>query len=258
MEEEHKLALLRNYATKLRIHSVEATSAAGSGHPTTCASLAELFAVLFFDPAGMRYAPQDPENYYNDKLVLSKGHAAPILYAAWAEAGLFPVEKLLELRTITSDLEGHPTPRLSFVDVATGSLGQGISVACGMAYSIKHFEQGEARVYVVLGDGECAEGGVWEAFNFAAHYQLDNLVAIVDVNRLGQSDPTMLEHDVAVYKERLASFGWHVIAIDGHLVEHVIYALNEARNTTGKPNRRSVRARAIRSFSVGNRLMQLI
>src|SRR5215475_6131167 len=144
------LDLLQDKATRLRIDSVRATSAAGSGHPTSCASAAEIMAVLFFSV--MRYDPKDPKNPANDVFVLSKGHAAPILYSAWAEAGLFPRDRLLTLRRIDSDLEGHPTPRLPFVDVATGSLGQGISAAVGLAINFKELEKQNNRIYVLLGD----------------------------------------------------------------------------------------------------------
>ena len=236
LEEAHNFPALANMATKLRIHSIESTSAAGSGHPTTCSSISEIFSVLFFDPSGMHYFVKDPANLNNDKLVLSKGHAAPILYAAWAEAGLFPVEDLKTLRKLDSLLEGHPTPRLDFVDVATGSLGQGISVACGMAYSIKHLEGKENRVYTILGDGECAEGSVWEALHFASHYELDNLCVIVDVNRLGQSDPTMFEHEIGFYKAKMEAFGLNAINIDGHDLTSIIYALENAREFKGKPS----------------------
>lgn len=235
IESAHALEALKNAATRVRILSVSATSAAGSGHPTSCSSIAEILAVLFFDPSGMHYHPQNPKDYNNDKFVLSKGHAAPALYAAWSLAGFIPEEKLVTLRKLSSDLEGHPTPVLPFVDVASGSLGQGISAACGMAYSIKYFEQSSARVYCVLGDGECAEGSVWEAFNFAAVYKLDNLVAIIDVNRLGQSDPTAWEHDVDVYKSRAESFGCHAIVVDGHDVSQIIAGLDEAKNTHNAP-----------------------
>ncbi|CAG9328165.1 unnamed protein product [Blepharisma stoltei] len=235
LESGHGYVALRNYATRMRIHSVESTTAAGSGHPTSCSSLADLMAVLFFDPSGMHYYPKDPRNCNNDKLVLSKGHAAPILYAAWAEAGFIPVADLITLRQITSNLEGHPTPRLEFVDVASGSLGQGLSAANGMAYSMKYLEGNSARVYCIMGDGECAEGSVWEAINFASHYQLDNLVAIVDVNRLGQSDPTMFQHDIDSYKAKFEAFGWNALAIDGHDYMHIVYAFEEARKTKNKP-----------------------
>src|SRR5947208_7815632 len=141
---------LKNVATRLRIDSIRATSEAASGHPTSCCSMAELMAALFFGE--MRFDPKDPHNPDADRFILSKGHAAPILYAAWAEAGAFPREHLLTLRQVDSDLEGHPTTRLPFVDVATGSLGQGLSVAAGIALNAKHFEHADQRVYVLMGD----------------------------------------------------------------------------------------------------------
>src|SRR5262249_6320353 len=148
---------LHNVATQLRIDSINATSEAGSGHPTSCCSAAELMAALFF--AEMRFDPHDPRNPGSDRFILSKGHAAPILYAAWAEAGAFDRRELLKLRRIDSDLEGHPTPRLPFVDVATGSLGQGICAALGSALNARRVRSGY-RTYVLLGDGESAEGSV--------------------------------------------------------------------------------------------------
>src|SRR5262245_28695776 len=157
---------LHNIATELRIDSVLSTTEAGSGHPTSCMSAAEIVATLFF--AEMRFDPKNPQNPDNDRFVLSKGHAAPVLYAAWAEAGLFPREDLLKLRRIDSDLEGHPTPRLSFVDVATGSLGQGICASIGIALNARRIGS-DYRTYVLLGDGESAEGSVWEAANVALH-----------------------------------------------------------------------------------------
>src|SRR5579859_2580935 len=181
---------LQGIANQLRIHSIEATTAAGSGHPTSCCSAADVVAALFF--GHMRYLPKDPHYYNNDRFILSKGHAAPLLYAAWAETGLFPAENLLKLRQLNSDLEGHPTPRLAFVDVATGSLGQGLSVGVGMALCAR-LDNLDYRTYVLLGDGECAEGSVWEAAALGGHYQLNNLIALVDVNRLGQSEPTAFE-----------------------------------------------------------------
>lgn len=224
---------LQDIANKLRIHSIRATNASNSGHPTSCCSMAEILSVLFFDT--MRYKVSAPKDPSNDRFVLSKGHAAPILYAAWAEAGLFPEEDLLKLRKIDCDLEGHPTPRLSFVDVATGSLGQGLSCAAGMAYTGKHFDKAGYRVYCLLGDGESAEGSVWEALSFAGHYKLDNLVAIFDVNRLGQSEPTMFQHQLEVYQKRLEGFGFNTIVIDGHNVEEVLKALDTAKVVKGKP-----------------------
>ena len=166
---------------------------------------------------------------------MSKGHAAPILYAAWAEAGLFPAEELMNLRKIDSDLEGHPTPRLSFIDVATGSLGQGLSVAAGMAYCGKFYDKASYRTYCLMGDGESMEGNIWEALNFAGHYKLDNLCAIIDVNRLGQSDPAPLAHDLETYRRRLTSFGWNAVVIDGHDVEEICKAFHAAETTSGMP-----------------------
>ena len=151
---------LKNIATRLRIDSVVSTSEAGSGHPTTCCSAAEIMAALFFSE--MRYDPRDPKNLDNDRFVLSKGHAAPILYSAWAEAGIIKREDLLTLRELTSDLEGHPTPRLPWVDVATGSLGQGLCAGIGIALNARRIKS-DYRTYVLLGDGETAEGSVWEA-----------------------------------------------------------------------------------------------
>lgn len=232
-ERQMTKSALKEMATKLRIHSIESTSKAGSGHPTSCCSMADIMAVLFFDV--MRYDVQNPHNPNNDRFVLSKGHAAPILYAAWAEAGLFPTSELLNLRAIDSDLEGHPTPRLSFVDVATGSLGQGLSAGCGIAYAGKYLDNADYRVFVLLGDGESAEGSVWEALSFASHYKLDNLVAIFDVNRLGQSEPTMFEHDMEVYRRRLDAFGWEAIVIDGHDISEIQQAFTKAAATKGKP-----------------------
>jgi transketolase len=179
---------LKNIATRLRIDSIRATSEAGSGHPTSCCSMADIMAALFF--AEMRFDPKAPQNPDSDRFVLSKGHAAPILYAAWAEAGAFDRSELLKLRRIDSDLEGHPTPRLSFVDVATGSLGQGICAAIGIALNARRIKSAY-RTYVLLGDGESAEGSVWEAANVGSADALDNLCAITDVNGLGQSRPTM-------------------------------------------------------------------
>ncbi len=183
----------------------------------------------------MRYKPTSPRDAANDKFIISKGHAAPIYYAAWAEAGAFPIEKLNTLRKIDSDYEGHPTPRLPFCDVATGSLGQGLGFTCGSAYSSKYFDKIENRYYCLLGDGECAEGSVWEAAEFASFYKLDNLVAIVDVNRLGQSSSTMNEHDVDKFAKRFDAFGWNSIVVDGHDINELVNAFAAARSVKNKP-----------------------
>src|SRR5437899_4283243 len=213
---------LKGIANQLRIHSISAATAAGSGHPTSCCSAADLVAALFF--GHMRYDPKNPHYPNNDRFILSKGHAAPLLYAAWAETGLFPTEDLLKLRQLGSDLEGHPTPRLPFVDVATGSLGQGLSAGVGMALCAR-LDKLDYRTYILLGDGECAEGGVWEAASLAGIYQLNNLIAVVDVNRLGQSQPTPFGHDLAVYRKRFEAFGWRTEEIDGHDMEEMLEVL---------------------------------
>lgn len=227
------LTALHNKATELRIDSVRATSEAGSGHPSSCCSAADIVATLFFSV--MRYDPANPKAPNSDRFILSKGHAAPLLYAAWAEAGLFPKSDLLKLRTLTSDLEGHPTPRLSFVDMATGSLGQGLSVGVGLALNAKFLDKSDYRTYVLMGDGESVEGSVWEAVEVSRHYGLDNLCAIVDVNRLGQSDPTMLQHDMEAYRSRWAGFGWHALIVDGHDFSGLLTAFDEAARTKGRP-----------------------
>ena len=213
---------LKGIANQLRIHSINATTAAGSGHPTSCCSAADIVAALFF--GHMRYDPKNPHYHNNDRFILSKGHAAPLLYAAWAETGLFPVEDLMKLRQLGSDLEGHPTPRLPFVDVATGSLGQGLSVGVGMALCAR-LDNLDYRTYVLLGDGEIAEGAVWEAASLAGVNQLNNLVAFVDVNRLGQSQETAFGHDLNAYKKRFEAFGWRTEEIDGHDLDEIMEVL---------------------------------
>lgn len=230
---EEELIALQNKATQLRIESVRSTSEAGSGHPSSCCSAADIVAALFFSV--MRYDPQNPKALNSDRFVLSKGHAAPLLYAAWAEAGLFPKSDLVKLRTLSSDLEGHPTPRLPFVDMATGSLGQGLSVGVGIALNAKYIDKLDHRTYVLMGDGESVEGSVWEAVEVARQHRLDNLCAIVDVNRLGQSDPTMLEHDMEGYRARWTGFGWQALVVDGHDISALIKAFGEAVATKSRP-----------------------
>jgi transketolase len=239
------LPVLQNVATRLRVDSLKATTEAGSGHPTSCFSAAELLAALFF--AQMRFDPHDPHNPDADRFVLSKGHAAPVLYAAWAEAGAFDRAELLKLRTIGSDLEGHPTPRLPFVDVATGSLGQGICAAIGSALNARRIGS-DYRTYVLLGDGESAEGSVWEAADVAAMDRLDSLCGITDVNGLGQSRPTMWQHDMDQFARRWRAFGWHAIVIDGHDLSAVLAAFEEARRTKGQPT--MILARTIKGKGV--------
>ena len=236
---------LKDIATRLRIDSIRATTAAGSGHPSSCCSAADIVAALFF--AEMRFDPRQPQDLDNDRFVMSKGHAAPLLYAAWAEAGAFDPAELLKLREIGSDLEGHPTPRLPFVDVATGSLGQGICAAVGIALNARRI--GSAyRTYVLLGDGESAEGSVWEAANVAAHYELANLCGITDVNELGQSQVTAFGHDMDQYARRWEAFGWQPIVIDGHDMDAILDALEQARHVTDRPT--MILARTIKGKGV--------
>src|SRR4051812_6291916 len=241
------ISSLKNVATRLRIDSVRATSEAGSGHPTSCMSMADIMAALFFGE--MRFDPRDPKNPESDRFVLSKGHAAPILYAAWAEAGAFDRAELMHLREIGSDLEGHPTPRLNFVDVATGSLGQGICAAVGTALNARRIKS-DYRTYVLLGDGESAEGSVWEAADVAAIDNLDNLCGITDVNALGQSRATMFEHDMGQFERRWKAFGWHAIVIDGHDLGQILDAFDEARRTKGQPT--MILARTIKGKGVAS------
>ena len=189
-------------------------------------------AALFFEE--MRYDPRDPQNPDNDRFVLSKGHAAPVLYAAWAEAGFFRREDLLTLRRLDSDLEGHPTPRLPFADVATGSLGQGLCAGVGIALNARRIGS-DYRTYVLMGDGETAEGSVWEAANVAAFDKLDSLCGVTDVNGFGQSLPTQWQHDLEALAGRWRAFGWNAIVVDGHDLIDILGALDSARQTRSRP-----------------------
>ena len=225
--------LLEQKATNLRIHSLVSTSEAGSGHPTTCLSAADIVSALFFH--AMHYDCENAQNPNNDRFILSKGHAAPLLYAAYAEAGIIPTDDLLTLRQIDSILEGHPTPRFDWTEVATGSLGQGLSLGLGMALNGKYLDKSGYRVYVLLGDGEIVEGSVWEAAALASYYELNNLVGIIDVNALGQSQRTMYAFDIDTYCQRFEAFGWQTIGIDGHDYDEILPALDKAKASTDKP-----------------------
>jgi len=226
------VSAVKEKAKLLSIYSMMATTAAGSGHPTSCMSAAELVAGVFFH--AMKFDPKDANSNDNDRFVLSKGHAAPVLYAALAVAGVFPVSRAMTLREFSSEMEGHPTPRIHGVDAATGSLGQGLSVGAGLAIGAR-MDKSPTRVYVLTGDGELAEGQVWEAAAFAAHYNLDNLTVIADINRLGQSEPTMYQHDMERYRLKFESEGFDTQVIDGHDVAAVLAALDRAKTVKGKP-----------------------
>ena len=222
---------LGDIANVLRKDVAIMTTHAGSGHVTSCFSCSEIISTLFFDE--MHYYPGNPNNADNDEFILSKGHAAPILYAALFRAKGVKGD-INTLRKLNSNFEGHPMPQsFSWVKVATGSLGQGLSVGVGMALAAK-LKNRRYRTYVLMGDSETAEGSVWEAFQLASYYKLSNLCAIIDVNRLGQRGETMLGHNLKSYKKRITSFGWNAIVIDGHDVSHIRSAFNRAR-ASNKP-----------------------
>ncbi|MGW7299099.1 transketolase [Streptomyces sp. NPDC054829] len=227
-------AELIDLGQQLRVDSVRASAAAGSGHPSSSMSAADLMAVLLAHH--FRYDPDRPAHPGNDRFVLSKGHASPLMYAAFKAAGLIDDAELLTFRTLGSALEGHPTPRrLPWVETATGSLGQGLPVGVGIALAGARLDRTGYRVWVLCGDSELAEGSVWEAAEQAAYEHLDNLTAIVDVNRLGQRGPTRYGHDLDAYARRFAAFGWHTVEVDGHDVDAVDRAYGEARSTKGQP-----------------------
>jgi transketolase len=223
----------RALAQQFRVDSVRMSAAAGSGHPTSSMSAADLLAVLV--DGYLRYDFDDPKSPANDRLVFSKGHASVLVYAIYRAAGVLSDEEILEYRTLGSMLEGHPTPRIPWVDVATGSLGQGLPIGVGMAIAAKYLERLSTRVWVVCGDSEMAEGSMWEAFEHAAHYELDNLTAIIDVNRLGQRGETMVGWDLDVYAARAEAFGWNAIEVDGHDLDAIDDAFGRAVATSGKP-----------------------
>ncbi|MEM0010078.1 MAG: transketolase [Candidatus Bathyarchaeia archaeon] len=219
---------LENKANIIRLYSLKSTTKAGSGHPTSCLSCAEIIATLFFKV--MEIDPEHIDYLDNDEFILSKGHAAPALYAALAEIGVIPREKIMTLREFDSDLEGHPVPRVKGIRVATGSLGQGLSIGLGIAYAKKLLGINR-RIYVLLGDGEMAEGSNWEAISLAGKLRLSNLIAIMDMNRLGQSEPTMFQWDWEAYAKRIKAFDWNVTVCDGHDVRDLIRAFNEAKKS---------------------------
>jgi len=224
----------RELAQQLRVDSVRSSAAGGSGHPTSSMSAADLLAVLL--DGHLRYDFQNPEDPRNDHLIYSKGHASPLVYSVFKAGGGITDEELLSFRKLGSKLEGHPTPvGLPFVDVATGSLGQGLPIGVGVALAGKRLDRLPYRVWVVCGDSEMAEGSVWEAFEHAAHAGLDNLTVIIDVNRLGQRGETMHGWDLDSYADRARAFGWEAIKVDGHDVEAIEEAYARAEQVTGRP-----------------------
>ena len=223
----------RELAQQLRVDSVRSSDAGGSGHPTSSMSAAELVAVLL--DGHLRLDFDQPADPYNDHLVFSKGHASPLYYSALKAAGAIDDDELLSFRKLGSRIEGHPTPVLPWVDTATGSLGQGLPVGVGLALSAKRLDHTSSRTWVLCGDGEMAEGSIWEAFDHASFWELDNLIAIVDVNRLGQTGETMHGWDLETYAGRARAFGWEAITIDGHDVEAVDAAYGQAQLIHGRP-----------------------
>jgi transketolase len=223
----------RELGRQLRVDSVRAAAAASSGHPTSSMSAADLVAVLA--DGYLHYDFDKPEDPRNDHLIFSKGHASPLLYSLYLACGAITDEELLTFRKLGSRLEGHPTPEIPWVDVATGSLGQGLPIGVGVALAGKRLDRLPYRVWVLCGDSEMAEGSMWEAFEHAAFYGLDNLTAVIDVNRLGQTGETMHGWDLDSYARRATAFGWHAIEIDGHDVDAIDAAYAEAVSTTGRP-----------------------
>lgn len=223
----------RQLAAQLRIDSIRCTTQAGSGHPTSSMSAADIMAVLL--AKHLRYDFDNPQHPNNDSLIFSKGHACPLLYSAYKAAGAISDEELLTLRQLGSRLEGHPTPDIPWVEAATGSLGQGLPIGVGDAISGKYLDKLPFKVWVILGDSEMAEGSIWEAFELASHYNLENLIAIIDVNKLGQRGETMLGHHTEIYQARAEAFGWNAIVIDGHDINQVEAALTQAGQGNGKP-----------------------
>lgn len=227
---------LQHLASYIRYLILKATNNADSGHPTSSLSATELMTALLFGDI-FQFDPDNIEHPNNDRLIFSKGHASPLFYALWAAAGQVPEEEMLTYRQFGSRLEGHPVMSFPFTEAATGSLGQGLSIGFGMALNAKYIDKLPYNTYVLLGDSEMAEGSQWEAIQLAAYYQLDNLVGILDVNRLGQRGETMYGHDLGAYEQRLTAFGWNTVVVkDGHSIADLVTAYKEALNTSGKPS----------------------
>jgi transketolase len=232
-ETNTKVQQWTNLAQQLRVDSIRSTTAAGSGHPTSSMSAADLMAVLM--SSYLHYDFDNPGNPNNDHLIFSKGHASPLLYSMYKAAGAISDEELMTLRKFGSRLEGHPTPVLPWVDVATGSLGQGLPIGVGVALAGKYLDKLPYHIWVLLGDSEMAEGSIWEAFDHASHYKLDNMVGILDCNRLGQRGETELGWNTAAYEARAKAFGWNAIVIDGHDYDQINQAFSQAVQPNGSP-----------------------
>ncbi|MFA5075295.1 MAG: transketolase [Candidatus Babeliales bacterium] len=229
---KEKLSFLKKVALNLRIDSIRATTASKSGHPTSCMSAADLVATVFFN--FLKYDLNNPDNPNNDRFILSKGHAIPVIYAAYKQLGVITDQELLNLRKFDSNLEGHPTPKFKYNEAATGSLGQGLAVGLGMAINAKK-EDLSYKTFVLMGDGELAEGSIWEAAQIAAYYKTDNLIGIVDCNRLGQSGESIQDHHTDNLVKKFESFGWRAIAINGHDITQIFDALLIAYKQKNQP-----------------------
>ncbi|PJA79214.1 MAG: transketolase, partial [Nitrospirae bacterium CG_4_9_14_3_um_filter_41_27] len=225
---------LEKLARLIRYYILTSTAGAGSGHPTSSLSATDLMTGLLFGGI-FRFDVNQPEHPNNDRLIFSKGHASPLFYALWAAAGKLTEKELMTLREFGSTLEGHPTVAFPYVEASTGSLGQGLSIGLGMALNAKYLDKLPYRTYVLLGDSEMSEGSQWEAIQIASHYKLDNLVGIIDVNRLGQRGETMYGHDLIAYESRISSFGWETVLIDGHSLPGIITAYEKAFTVTNRP-----------------------
>ncbi len=229
-----KIEKLQQLAKLIRYAILTATTQAGSGHPTSSLSATELMTALLFGGT-FRFDADRPEHPNNDRLIFSKGHASPLFYALWLAADKLTEKEMMTYRNFGSPLEGHPTIAFPYVEAATGSLGQGLSIGFGTALNAKYLDKLPYRTYVLLGDSEMAEGSQWEALELAAYYKLDNLVGILDVNRLGQRGETMFGHDLEAYRKRISAFGWETILIDGHSFAEVLYAYEKSLTVSGKP-----------------------
>jgi len=225
---------LKKIAKLIRYFILTSTTEAGSGHPTSSLSATDLVTGLLFGGI-FRFDVNQPEYPNNDRLIFSKGHASPLFYSLWAAAGKLTEKELMSMRKFGSFLEGHPTVAFRYTEAATGSLGQGLSIGIGMALNAKYLDKLPYRTYVLLGDSEMSEGSQWEAIQIASHYKLDNLVGIIDVNRLGQCGETMYGHDLNAYERRISSFGWETVLIDGHSLPEIITAYEKTLRVINRP-----------------------
>ncbi|MFN3480603.1 MAG: transketolase [Thermodesulfovibrionales bacterium] len=234
MVNKEEIEKLERLARLTRYYILTSTTEAGSGHPTSSLSATDLMVGLLFSGI-FKFDADNIKHPNNDRLIFSKGHASPLLYALWTVAGVVTERELMNLRKFGSPLEGHPTVAFPYCEAATGSLGQGLSVGIGMALNAKYIDKLPYKTYVLLGDSEMAEGSVWEAMQIAAHYRLNNLIGIIDVNRLGQRGETMYGHDLSAYENRVSSFGWETILVDGHSLQEILHAYKKALDSEDRP-----------------------